>query len=70
MRPTSLQDQLIAVTKEALQQRRWSQAELARRLDISTKHVSMLLAGRSQGRLHMWDQIFRVLKVRVQVTKR
>ena len=65
----TLQDQLIAVTKEALQERGWSQAELARRLDISTKHVSLLLTGRSQGRLRMWDQIFAVLKIKVVVKR-
>ena len=58
-----IQQSFIDRVKYKLEWHSMTQSELAVKIGVSDKHVSMLLSGRSQGTLNIWSNIFDVLNI-------
>lgn len=64
---TRLQLLLIQRLLEALQRREMTQADLARAVGVSQKHLSQMIHGRADGSFQMWQDCFDALGFRVDV---
>jgi transcriptional regulator with XRE-family HTH domain len=62
----NLQTFLIRRTREGLDSRGWSQAELARVVGITEKHMSSVLTGKVPGSLPLWSNMLTVLEVNLE----
>lgn len=65
---TRLQVELRDRLLDGLQRRGIRQADLARAVGISQKHLSQMLRGHAEGTLTMWQDCFDALSLRVDVT--
>lgn len=64
---TRLQLLLIQRLLEALQRREMTQADLARAVGVSQKHLSQMIHARADGSFQMWQDCFDALGFRVDV---
>ena len=63
-----LQQFLMRCVRQALERHpRKNQAWLAANLDVSQKHLSFLLTGKSAGSIQMWNRIFDALEIKLDV---
>jgi transcriptional regulator with XRE-family HTH domain len=69
---STLQAFLSTVVEDELQQRRWTQAQLAEMAGISPSHLSGMLKGKTRGDIAVWSNLLHILDVdlRVQETSR
>lgn len=64
MTTTDLQRFLMQLVRRELDNAPWkTQAWLAEKLDISQKHLSFLLTGKSHGSIQLWDRILTALEI-------
>ena len=64
---TRIQHEMAKRIREHLERLGWSQADLAREVGVSQKHLTQLLNGKVEGTLSMWQDIFDALHVRVDI---
>lgn len=65
--PSDIEDQLRRLARHALADAGLSQAEAARRLDVSTKHLCMMLSGGSALSLSWADRILHLAGQRLTI---
>ena len=64
----STQDQLRQVVRQALEDEELAQAEVCRRLGVSTKHLNCMLQGKSPFTLAWADRILELCGARLVLT--
>jgi transcriptional regulator with XRE-family HTH domain len=59
--PQNLNELLRELVRDGMAKRRWSQARLSEATNVSQKHLSQLLNGKTVGSVDVWDRLLKAV---------